>query len=90
MGKWLYHNRCVDCGEKGLSQDLFAAWKNSRKTDRPGTTTQDTAITMSLFSNVTDAPPIEVLEMKRRHDEDVSPCKINLTVGGYKVSLSWY
>ena len=42
---------------------------------------------MSLFSNVTNAPPIEVLEMKRRHDEDDSPCKINLTVGGYKVSL---
>ena len=42
---------------------------------------------MSFFSNVTDAPPIEVLEMKRRHDEDDSPCKINLTVGGYKVSL---
>ena len=43
---------------------------------------------MSLFSNLAAAPPIEVLEMKRRHDEDASPCKVNLTVGGYKVSVS--
>ena len=42
---------------------------------------------MSLFSNLAAAPPIEVLEMKRRHDEDASPCKVNLTVGGYKVSI---
>merc|ERR1712121_436397 len=41
-------------------------------------------VIMSLFSNVLDAPPIEVLEMKRKHDEDESPVKINLTVGGYK------
>ena len=55
------------------------------ETGRPGRTRQDQTIRMSLFSNLTDAPPIEVLEMKRRHDEDDSPCKINLTVGGYKV-----
>ena len=32
------------------------------------------------------APPIEVLDMKRKHDEDISDVKINLTVGGYKVA----
>ena len=42
-------------------------------------------VTMSVFSKITNAPPIEVLEMKRKHDEDDSPRKINLTVGGYKV-----
>ena len=70
----------------GVSGLVCGRSEQCRKTDRPGTTRQDPAITMSLFSNVTDAPPIEVLEMKRRHDEDDSPCKINLTVGGYKVS----
>ena len=41
---------------------------------------------MSLFSCVTPGPPIEVLHMKKRFDEDQSDLKINLTVGGYKVS----
>ena len=40
----------------------------------------------SLFSHVPAAPPIEVLDMKRKHDEDISDVKINLTVGGYKVA----
>ena len=40
----------------------------------------------SLFSHVPAAPPIEVLDMKRKHDEDSSGVKINLTVGGYKVA----
>ena len=51
----------------------------------------------SLFAHVPAAPPIEVLDMKRKHDEDSSDVKINLTVGGYKVasdvlcsSVSWY
>ena len=39
----------------------------------------------SLFSNIPDAPAIEILEMKRKYDEDKSAMKINLTVGGYKV-----
>jgi len=39
---------------------------------------------MSLFSCVTPGPPIEVLHMKKRFDEDQSDLKINLTVGGYK------
>ena len=39
----------------------------------------------SLFSNIPDAPGIEILEMKRKYDEDKSAMKINLTVGGYKV-----
>jgi len=40
--------------------------------------------TMSLFSCVSSGPPIEVLHMKGRYDEDKSDVKINLTVGGYK------
>ena len=40
----------------------------------------------SLFAHVPAAPPIEVLDMKRKHDEDNSDVKINLTVGGYKVA----
>ena len=39
----------------------------------------------TLFSSIKDAPPIEVLDMKKRFDEDGSNVKINLTVGGYKV-----
>ena len=42
---------------------------------------------MSLFSKIPQAPPIEVLDMKRRHDEDKHEKKINLTVGGYKVKF---
>ena len=42
---------------------------------------------MSIFSCVTPGPPIEVLHMKKRFDEDQSDLKINLTVGGYKVLL---
>ena len=80
------------CREKGLSgvSGLVCRCSNrgktSRETDTPGRSRQNPTVMVSLFSNVTDAPPIEVLEMKRRHDEDDSPCKINLTVGGYKVS----
>ena len=77
---------CREKGLSGVSGLVCGRLEQCRKTDRPGTIRQDPTIRMSLFSNVTDAPPIEVLEMKRRHDEDVSPCKINLTVGGYKVS----
>ena len=40
---------------------------------------------MSIFSKIQQAPPIEVLDMKRRYDEDKNEKKINLTVGGYKV-----
>ena len=58
-----------------------------RQTQHQGRTRQEPTIAMSLFSNLAAAPPIEVLEMKRRHDEDASPCKVNLTVGGYKVSI---
>ena len=38
----------------------------------------------SIFSEVRPGPPIEVLEMKKKYDEDLSDVKINLTVGGYK------
>ena len=41
----------------------------------------------TLFANIKEAPPIEVLDMKKRFDEDESTIKINLTVGGYKVNL---
>lgn len=40
---------------------------------------------ISLYSKIQQAPPIEVLDMKRRYDEDNNEKKINLTVGGYKV-----
>lgn len=40
--------------------------------------------TMGLFSCVSPAPPIEVLDMSRMYQEDENPNKINLTVGGYK------
>ena len=43
---------------------------------------------ISLYSKIQQAPPIEVLDMKRRYDEDNNEKKINLTVGGYKVR--WY
>lgn len=39
---------------------------------------------MSLFDCVSPGPPIEVLHMKNRYEEDTSELKINLTVGGYK------
>ena len=44
----------------------------------------------TLFSSIKDAPPIEVLDMKKRFDEDGSNVKINLTVGGYKVKGAEY
>ena len=40
---------------------------------------------MSMFDTVVPGPPIEVLEMRRRFEQDPSRDKINLTVGGYKV-----
>ena len=38
----------------------------------------------SIFADVLPGASIEVLEMKKKYDEDSSDVKINLTVGGYK------
>ena len=43
----------------------------------------------SMFDTVVPGPPIEVLEMRRRFEQDPSRDKINLTVGGYKVQYSY-
>lgn len=39
---------------------------------------------MSIFSNVQDAPPIEVFALSRAYNADQSPKKVNLGVGAYR------
>lgn len=37
---------------------------------------------MSLFAKVEAAPPIEVFHMNKMYQDEKSPTKVNLTVGG--------
>lgn len=38
----------------------------------------------SVFSNVTEAPPIEVFYMNKLYVDDPAPQKVNLTIGAYR------